>query len=113
MAVFEIQFDARAFLDAQLARFRSAPFCPPSVDIGSQSIQIQRLEYGDNSIRRGPARSWPIRYRDSYRGSAPQYLVWTDNQADGFAVHIVQTVSIQTSSLDAVLESPNAPPPPL
>jgi hypothetical protein len=30
MAVFEIQFDVLAFLDAQRARFRSERFCPPA-----------------------------------------------------------------------------------
>jgi hypothetical protein len=114
VAVFELQFAVPAFLDAQRARFRSERICPPApIKFGSFSIQIQRLEFGANKIRRGPPRLWDIRYRDSHRGTPPQYLVYTDNDAEGFAVHIAQDVAIHTSSLEAIFANPNAAPPAL
>lgn len=116
MAVFEIQFAVPAFLKAQKAWFRAQPFCAPppiSIPLLSVDVQIQRLEFGDNAIRRGPARTWEIWYRDSDRGDPPQYLVGTDNDADGFSTLLVQTVLIHTAASQAILDTPNGAAPPL
>jgi hypothetical protein len=116
MAVFEVQFDVAAFLRAQRSRLRSERFCPPPpISLGplGTEVQIQRVEFGENEIRRGPSRIWNTRYISQLYGSPPQYLAWTAYPAEGFAVHIAQHVRTHTSSFHAVREHPNAAPPQL
>jgi hypothetical protein len=114
MAVFEVQFAVAAFLKAQKARLKSEDFCPPEpipVEQLGVQIQIQRLEFGANELRRGPSRTWDILYINGLYGSPPRYLYPTDEDADGFAVHLAQDVSIHASLLQDILGNPNLPAP--
>ncbi|SDJ81687.1 hypothetical protein [Nonomuraea jiangxiensis] len=112
MALFEVQMRTASFLAAQLRGVQSRRNClPPPFPIGGFQIQVQRIEFGANSIRHNVPSEFYVYYREPRLNPDPPHFFPTPNRATGFKTQIVQPVTLHLVESNSVLANPNASPP--
>jgi hypothetical protein len=102
MAIFEVQMTAESFLAAQLNILRSRRICaPPPQPFGPLLVQVQRIEFGANSLRHNVEALFSV-FTEEALGAG--------ETVEGLKVQIVQPIVIHLAELGDILSRPNLPP---
>jgi hypothetical protein len=102
VAIVEFQVNLSKFLAAQKLALQSMKVCtPPWINVGPFPIVIDRIEFGNNSVRHNV----PVTYGIDY----PYFDEVGTVYVSGFRVQIAQDVDVWVASLSDLLAHPNQP----
>jgi hypothetical protein len=108
MSFFEIQIKVSSFLEGQLRGLQSRQICPGDPQtIGGRSIQLQQIEFGNNSIRHDVPETFSVFFHDARVGPD---IVPTPHAAKGFRTEIAQDLLLRFTETNDILTRPNQPP---
>jgi hypothetical protein len=103
MAVIEFQLSVPKFLAAQKVAIQSQQICtPPWIDVGPVQVVIDRIEFGDNSIRNNVPQSQVVFY--------PYFDEVREVDVPGVMVQMAQPVTVWVTTRGELEANLNGPP---
>jgi hypothetical protein len=103
MSIFEVQIKAASFLQAQRRSLQTMRICPPApVSFAGRTLQIQRILFGNNSLRHHEQATFGVFYHNGGPDPVP-----TPNPATGFELQIAQDVVLQVADSADIVTTPN------
>lgn len=105
LGTIELQVKTSTFLATQIAKYRTAPWCPPAAQYG---IQLQRVRFGAAVIRQTVPDEFTVSWRDYHGEIAP-----AKETAKGFKTQLDVEVELDLTTETAIAANPNKLPPDL